>query len=119
MLQSQRGRNKEYLIGSIIAHKDPQHGRKGNVSANISRRSSTNVQHRESINVVFDGVDHCRLKAVVPKAQMNKAASTNRECSGVFITRLLPRCTPIAASISYSRYLRVHTKHEKLQTIQS
>jgi len=93
------------------------------VNDNISRRSSIAVQHRESTNLVFGSVKYCRLNAVVPRAQMNKAASTSRVCSGVFITRLLLRCTPsqLASYIQDTcggiSNLKTETKYDCLQFI--
>ena len=80
-LQSQREHNQEYLIGSVVGKKGLQHGHKHSVNANISCQSTTDIQCRESTNVVLT-------------AQMNKAASTSKVCSRVFITCLLLKCTP-------------------------
>ena len=100
----------------MVAKKGFQHGHKRSVNANISRQSATDVQRRESTNVVFGSANHCRLKAVVPRAQMNKVPSTNRVCSRVFITHLLPKCTLSQLASHIQNTCRVYTKPEKLQT---
>ena len=111
-LQLRRGHNQGYRIGSVVANKSLQCGHKGNVNANISSQSTTDVQRRESTNIVFRSVNHC-LKAVVPRAHMDKAAPTSKMCSGVFITRMLPRCTSSQLTSHIQDTGGVHTKLAK------
>jgi len=104
------------IVIFVVAKKGLQHGHKCSLNTNISHQSTTDVQHRESTNVFFGSVNHCHLKAVVLRAQMNKAASTSRVCSGVFITHLLSKCTSSQLASHIQDTCGEHTKPEKLQT---
>lgn len=85
-------------------------------NASTGMHSSANTRHRASYGVTIgDGVTS-RLKAVPRKDHHENNRSPDRSCSGIFVTRLLPRCKPGEVARHIHDVSGKWTKLEKLQT---
>ncbi len=84
---------------------------RGNHGDQSSRPSS-----RDKPALVIGSCIQSRLKASLPKTRANDNRKPNRSCTGIFVTRLQPKCSTSQVATHIKDISGANTKPEKLQT---